>query len=336
MSPRSSPPTSELSRNSRIVVLLSGESLTLPEAEARALILAQDDGASIEKPEARLLVARTTADSSIIAKRVAFSRRVGELVPDGEFESVGKRLRGSRFRVKTFSTRDGRRDTEKIISSVAEQIDGKVDIENPDYEISVICGERRNYYALTTPGVMRQDWIRRRPRGRAYFHPAAMFPKISRCIVNLTRVHPGGILLDPFVGTGSILLEADIVGARALGIDVSRKMARGAKRNQEKFGQRWLGIVLADSRIMPLKRVDAVATDVPYGRASSTEGSATGAILENLVVQSSQLLQKDGRLVVMHPLSVPVPQNGDFQAEGEHLIYTHRKLTRAITVLRRV
>ena len=336
MSPRSSPPTSERSRNSSIIVLLSGEALTLPEAEARALILAQDEGANIEKIEDRLLLARTTADPSIIAGRIAFSRRVGELVPEGDLKSIGKKLKGSRFRVKTFSTHNGKPETENIISSVANQIAGKVDLENPDFEISVVCGERRDYYALTTPGVMRQDWIRRRPRGRAYFHPAAMFPKISRCFVNLTRVNPGGILLDPFVGTGSILLEADIVGACALGIDLSRKMTRGAKRNQEKYDQRWLGIVRADSRALPLQTVDAIATDVPYGRASSTEGSATGSILESLVLQSGQLLRANGRLVVMHPLSVQVPRNDAFRMEGEHLIYTHRKLTRAISVLRRV
>jgi tRNA (guanine10-N2)-dimethyltransferase len=219
---------------------------------------------------------------------------------------------------------------------VAEKIvAGRVDLEDPEYEITVVRGARRDYYSVTRSGVMRQDWIRRRPRGRAFFHPAAMFPKISRCLVNLTGVGEGGVILDPFVGTGSILLEADIVGADALGVDMSRKMVRGAKRNQEKFGQRWLGIVLADSRRLPLKQVDAIATDVPYGRASSTEGSATGVILDGLIAQSGQLLKGNGRLVVMHPLGVPASPDESFEVEGEHLIYVHRKLTRAITVMRR-
>src|SRR5438445_8230571 len=142
MSQRSLPPTSERSRNSRIVILLSGEALTLPEAEARALILAQDENAVIEKPENRLLIAKTTADPSIIAGRVAFSRRVGELVPEGELKSIREKLKGSRFRVKTFRTHDSKPETANIISSVAGEIDGKVDLENPVCEIRVVDGER--------------------------------------------------------------------------------------------------------------------------------------------------------------------------------------------------
>ena len=210
---------------------------------------------------------------------------------------------------------------------------GRVDLEDAEYEITVIRAEGRDYYSVTKSGIMKQDWIRGGPGGGPFF----ILPRclqISRCLVNLTGVREGGVILDPFAGTGSILLEADIVGADSLGIDVSRKMVRGAKRNQEKFGQRWLGIVLADSLSLPLKRVDAIATDVPYGRAASTEGSATRAIFDGLVVQSGRLLH-GGRLVVMHPLDLPVSSDESFDVEGEHLIYVHRKLTRVITVMRK-
>ena len=55
---------------------------------------------------------------------------------------------------------------------------------------------------------MRQDWVIRRPRARPFFHPAAIFPKLSRALVNLSRVGAGEVFLDPFCGTGSLLLEA--------------------------------------------------------------------------------------------------------------------------------
>ena len=328
------PRTSEPSRNN-LLVLLSGEASTLPEAEARALILAQDTSAKIEKPEECVLVAHTTASPEAIAKRVAFSRRVGELITEEDLgEIVSARLRGSTFRITVFHTRRGRTATSDVIAYVASKVHGEVDLESPDYEITVVCGGL-NYYALTKPKLMRQDWIRRRPRGRAYFHPAAIYPKLSRCLVNLTRVGAGEIILDPFVGTGSLLLEADIVGANAVGMDVSRKMTLGAIANQRKFGQEWLGVIQSDSRRIPLRTVHSIVTDVPYGRASSTTGSATSALMDSLITQSVGLLERGRRLVVMHPLSVPAPPSHDFEIEEQHQLYIHRKLTRAITVLRR-
>ncbi len=316
-------------------MLLSGEASTLPEAEARALILAQDQNARIEKPEERVLIAHTTADPDAIANRVAFSRRVGELIFEEELnERVSGRLRGSTFRISVFHTHKGKTTNGDVLTRIASKVQGEVDLDNPDYEITAVCGDG-NYYALTTPRLMRQDWIHRRPRGRAYFHPTAIYPKLSRCLVNLTRVNPGEIILDPFVGTGSLLLEAAIIGANAVGIDISRRMTRGALANQRKFGQEWLGVIQSDSRRMPLWKVHSVVTDVPYGRASSTTGSATSVIMESLVSQSVVLLERGRRLVMMHPLGVPVPRSLDFEVEEQHQLYIHRKLTRAITVLRR-
>lgn len=318
-----------------LLALLSGEASTLPEAEARALILSQDQNARIEKPEDRVLIAHTTASADAIAGRVAFSRRIGELILEEELnESVSTKLRGSTFRINVFHKHEV--TPGDVVARVAGRVQGVVNLDRPDYEITVVCGDQgAYYYALTKPKMMRQDWSHRRPRGRAYFHPVAIYPKLSRCLVNLTRVNPGEIILDPFVGTGSLLLEAAIIGAETVGIDISSKMAKGALANQRKFRQDWLGVVQSDSLRIPLRRVHSIATDVPYGRASSTAGSATVSIMESLVTQSVGLLERGRRLVMMHPLGAQVPSSSDFVVEEEHQLYIHRKLTRAITVLRR-
>src|SRR5207245_3481456 len=147
---------------------------------------------------------------------------------------------------------------------------GKVKLEDPEYEVSLIEGRRkgRTYLLLTKPGIMNQGWAGRRPRARAFFHPSAIFPKLSRALVNIAGVKEGETLLDPFAGTGSILLEASIVGALPAGVDISRKMARGALANAQKCAQPWLGEMRADSMSLPLTRVDAIATDVSYGMSS--------------------------------------------------------------------
>jgi tRNA G10 N-methylase Trm11 len=85
-----------------------------------------------------------------------------------------------------------------------------------------------------------------------------------------------------------------------------------------------------------VRTADAISTDVPYGRASSTSGSDTRQIIDALLVNSSSILRSGHRLVLMHPKSVGVEGGSAFELEEEHQLYIHRKLTRTISVLRRV
>jgi tRNA (guanine10-N2)-dimethyltransferase len=115
-------------------------------------------------------------------------------------------------------------------------------------------------------------------------------------------------------------------------------MVRGARRNSLKYEQPWLGLVRADTRSMPIRQVAAVATDIPYGRASSAGGLESSEILRALLDGAPKVLQRGRKLVVMHPKSLdvrPIAEAGELRLERELDIYIHRTLTRTITVLRR-
>jgi putative methyltransferase (TIGR01177 family) len=301
-----------------------------------ALVRMQDSSATFEHPEERVLIASSRADTDSVAGRIAFTKRVGELVQGGrldgdQLESLSKET----FRVTVFELDDRRADSAGMVTDYAGQIRGRVDLKNPDRELTIVRGER-DYVALSRPGLMKQTWVSRRPRARPFFHPAAMFPKLSRALVNLSRVGPGEVFLDPFCGTGSLLLEAHELGALPVGADRDQRMTRGALKNMASFGQKWLGVVRADVGRAPLSGVDGIATDIPYGRTSSVSGSNASAIMENLRSTASQMLGEGKRLVAMHPKTVAVGSGSDFVVEEEHDIYIHRKLTRTISVLRRV
>lgn len=334
---------------SSTLFLLSGERTSIPEAEATALARMQDDEARVERIDERLLLATGQLDPEKIAKRVAFSRRVGVYLPGGKLEPNQLQvLRERGYRVAIFDLRSEKNEkkegeagsADSLISEIAAAIGGRVCLENPAYEVTIVRGSREggedNYFALSRPSLMRQDWSVRRPRRRAFFHPAAIFPKLSRALVNLSRVDAGQLFLDPFCGTGSLLLEAGEIGAVPVGSDIDRKMVRGAWRNMTWFHQSWLGLVRADSSSTPMRKADAIATDIPYGRASSTSGSSTARLMQALLASSSSVLRSGRRLVLMHPQSVPVESGGEFDLEEEHHLYIHRKLTRTISVLRRV
>jgi tRNA (guanine10-N2)-dimethyltransferase len=322
--------------------MLSREPTGIPEGEARSLVRDLDRDARFYVPEEGLLVAETSADPAAMERRVAFSRRVGVLVPDGQLDGGQlSLLRSGTYRVRVFGAGDGEEGERAIVSSVAERVDGRVSLEEPDREVSAFVGRGggKTYFAITMPRSMRQRWSTRRPRSRAFFHPSAIFPKLSRALVNLSGVQPGESFLDPFCGTGSLLIEASIVGAEPAGVDLARKMVRGARRNSIKYAQQWLGVVRADTRMLPLREVAAVATDIPYGRASSAGGLDSGDILRWLLEGAAGVIPPRRKLVVMHPKSLAVgpmlEEVRGLAVEQEHEIYIHRTLTRTITVLRR-
>ena len=335
MTPRSrSPPTSGQSAN-KILFLLSGEETSIPAAEARALVRMQDPDATFTSPRMRVLIAATEALPGEIEARIAYSRRVGTMVSGDPLDDwCLRKLRRGTYAVNVFNLAR-KRDSQQLVERLADEIGGRVALGNPDVELTVVRDENLDYFAVTEPARMSQRWVVRRPRARAFFHPSAIFPKFSRLMVNLSRVAPGETLLDPFCGTGSLLLEASEVGAVPIGIDLHSKMTAGAVANCRKFGQEWAGVLRADSRRIPLTRVDAIATDIPYGRVSTTSGSSSMEILENLIKQASLLLAVGRRLVVMHPDSLKVRKLGGFEIEEQHSIPVHKKLTRVVTVLRR-
>lgn len=55
------------------------------------------------------------------------------------------------------------------------------------------------------------------------FHPyiAGMNPALARLIIPALNIPKGGTLLDPFCGSGTVLVEGTLSGVRSIGIDVS-------------------------------------------------------------------------------------------------------------------
>jgi tRNA (guanine10-N2)-dimethyltransferase len=313
----------------RSLALLSGENHPIPEAEAKALFLAYDQKARFESPEPRVLMAESIADPFLVASRVAFSRRVGRLLERAA--DAGAEINGKKVRLRNFDI--GKKpalDPDRVLQG----LDCTVDLINPDYELTLIRGVGE-YLVLTKPGGMYQGWSHRRPRARPYFHPSAIFPKLSRALVNLSRCTEGQLFLDPFAGTGSLPLEAELVGARVVALDQTAKMVQGALLNMKHFGEEWLGVVRASAFKSPLTHVDAVATDIPYGKLSSTGGKELQDVLSLTLSILPDILLSGSRAVLMHPSQMKVVDSADLELEEEHDLYVHKLLTRTISVLRR-
>jgi len=314
----------------RSLVLLSGEGTTVPASEAKALFLAADPRSAFEAPEPRVLVADSEADPLAVGARIAFARRVGYLLRSPS--DASGLLTGHRVRFRSFDLSPRR--SQPNPDEYLEGVSAVVDLTDPEYELTLVRG-RRDYLAVTAPSRMLQGWSQRRPRSRPFFHPSAIFPKLSRALVNMSRCKHGDVFLEPFAGTGSIAIEASLVGADVVAIDLADEMVRGASSNMKHYAQEWLGVVRADSVQLPVRRVHAVATDIPYGRASSTRGRPPQLMLKLLLPELATAMDHGSFLVLVHPRDVYVEPTSEFAIDEEHHLQVHKLLTRTITVLKR-
>lgn len=232
-------------------------------------------------------------------------------------------------------------DLERELGAIIlDQINGtKVKMINPDVTFFGILTEKRFILGLKLAEIPAKPYVERRPRKRPFFHPSAMPAKLARCMVNLAQPISGDIVLDPFCGTGSFLIEASLIGCEAVGFDSQRRMVRGSLRNLHFYGVDPKGVLRADARYPPLKQVDCVVTDPPYGRSSTTMGREVDEIVHDFLSTAESYVPVGKRICVAFPKGVKTTMSGEksgFRLVESHFVYVHRSLTRQIAVLERV
>jgi tRNA (guanine10-N2)-dimethyltransferase len=184
-----------------------------------------------------------------------------------------------------------------------------------------------------------KPFVERRPRKKPFFHPSAMNAKLARCMVNLAHAKTGKTVLDPFCGTGTTILEATIIGCRAIGTDVQTRMIKGTKRNLMHFGLTPEALLIADARRPPFVSVDCIVSDPPYGKSATTLKSTTKTIVETVLSSSKSLLGKGQRICIASPKTIQLAKLGTAQGYRHiesHFGYVHRSLTREIAVFEKV
>ncbi|MEM2136376.1 MAG: methyltransferase domain-containing protein [Candidatus Methanomethylicia archaeon] len=181
--------------------------------------------------------------------------------------------------------------------------------------------------------VFHSRWVGYRP----FIHPSSLDPITSRLFVNLCRVRRGNVFLDPFCGFGGLLIEAALIGCEVIGLDVDEKMIRGCKSNMEFLGINRFHLILGDARSLPLKSINYVATDPPYGRTASTKGMNLKILLLNFLEEMKVLLSKNGYVCLAAPINIGLSYlglNAGFNLVESHLMKVHKSLIREICVFK--
>ncbi|RLI05502.1 hypothetical protein DRO26_01960 [Candidatus Bathyarchaeota archaeon] len=348
------PKNVKLNNKKMLFVLLSGEHPTLPKAEVRAILESEKVFFKILDFSPRILRIETSPNvQNLICKRAAYTHFCGvelglveasekeilSLVDNVDFDFFVSSGESFAVRVKWLGEKQKNLDTLGLEKKIGELILKRkpslhVNLENPDKLFMGIIFNGRFIFGLTDKPKKKNFW-KRTPRKKPFFHPSALQPKLARCMVNLSRVSKGKILYDPFCGTGTIPIEAELMGIEAIGSDLRESMVRGAKTNLNYYGVD-AHLVVADAFYLPFYTINHVATDPPYGRVATTFGFSTKSLMENFLERIVELIN-NGFLCVASPKNVNVSKLGEnygFKVLETHSIYVHRSLTREITVLK--
>jgi tRNA (guanine10-N2)-dimethyltransferase len=343
----------------KLFFLLSGEHETLPVSELKVILEAEGYAFKIlEKLDQVLRLEVEIKCVEAIKRRAALTRLCGlelfnceaeineivkgassanfnEILKDGEGFAVRvKRIKNHASNIKSMVLE--RKIGELILNKKSE---AKVNLKNPEKTFIGILTDKKFIFGVKLAEISPTPFVQRRPKKKPFFHPSAMPAKLARCMVNLAKPKTGELVFDPFCGTGSMLIEAALIGCRVLGSDIQRRMVKGSLKNMAHFNIKPESLLVADARTPPIRKVDCVVTDPPYGRSATTLKRTTKQLVEEALMAVSDMLSKGKRVCMAAPKTLNIGRIGTtlgYKHLESHFVYVHRSLTREIAVFEKV
>ena len=338
----------------KLFFLLSGENKTLPYAELIAILEAENITFSIiEKLDQVMRLETNISCIKEVRLRSAYTRicALELFVCEANIEAITKCLKKIDFRniidesdsfavrikrVRNYAEKSSVMIYEREIGKIIlKKTKTRVDLVRPDNIFIGILTSGKFIFGLKIAIIHPKPFGERRPRKKPFFHPSGMPSKLARSMVNLARAKRNDLLVDPFCGTGSTLIEATYIGCRTIGLDVQLKMIKGCLKNTHHFNIYPEGVIRADARKPPIVKVNCVVTDPPYGRCCSTMKSTTKRIVEEALAGFNSVLDKGAKICIASPKSIDLSTIGEkagYKHLESHFVYVHRSLTREIAV----
>ena len=215
-------------------------------------------------------------------------------LPKGTFAIKAKRFEGL---MKDADSQKLIRDIGSILSK-----NNDVDLREPDVVVRMQMCDKVHLF-IEEKAIDRHIMETRKVGERPFFSPISLHPKYARALINLTGAKRGDTVLDPFCGTGGIVIEAAEMGMKAIASDFDEEMVLGCRENMDFYD---LG--LYDYEVIDINdisdrfsEVDVVVTDPPYGRSTKTGGEDPHAIHMTAMSSIPKVLTKNGKAGIIFP-----------------------------------
>lgn len=341
-----------------LLLIQSQEHDKLPLAELKAVIETENINTKINilcsglvKLE-NITTESFNKDYQILTKRLGYTHEVNQIIKKTNLENLEteiKNINWDEYLKETFVVRikkfQSKLDSVKIERDVGGYIlkktsNTKVKLKGADSLVRIISHNNDIYICIQKYYLNKKHFEEIKPHKRPFFHPGGMSPKLARCMVNLSRIKKDEILLDPFCGTGGILIEAGLVGAHVIGSDINWKMKNGSAINLEDAGIQNYETYKIDFHQLKLpKPAKAVVTDPPYGISTTTGGINSEEVIGDFLDSIQKSITNDALIVTASPHYVNIneifKQKG-FNLKEQYFIKMHRSLTRVISVIEKI
>lgn len=206
---------------------------------------------------------------------------------------------------------------------------------------------------------------------RRYIGPTSMDAELSFVMANMARVREGDLVMDPFCGTGSVLVACGALGAHVMGGDINLLALRGKGQatvgaNMKQYGlDKDITLIRADVLNSPIRKIrggwfDAVVCDPPYGikegmrvfredsvdaglernHFQGTQRVRFSDFLRGVLSYGASVLVTGGRLVYWLPTTTEYSEEDVPQHPGLEIVHnceqplTSRMSRRLITMVR--
>ena len=150
-------------------------------------------------------------------------------------------------------------------------------------------------------------------------------------MVNLSNSAKGDKVIDPFCGTGGILIEIADMQLEAIGIDILRKMVENSVGNLNHYNLKGV-IIKGDIENIKNYNFKAIVTDPPYGLSTTTKGEGVKELMSRSMKIFTKIMEKEQR-IVMAVSNPKLINTNDFTLIHKFEWYIHKSLTRYILVL---
>jgi putative methyltransferase (TIGR01177 family) len=323
-------------------VELSRENLPLARLELSTLL--RTLGGEIVEPSlgpaTPLVRLSRIEDVRLLVGRIALGRRAVLRWPETGSEEIARRLRREVVAGDAVAFRPAVRPTGRAAVAIVDPWaaavragGGRIELDAPNRKfLFVVHPGGEVAFGEEIAEVDRAKTDSRRMPKLPFRRPVSLAPKLGRVAANLAGIRPGDRVVDPFVGTGALAIEVALVGGRVTGIDSETTMVQGALANFAHVGVEPEALVVGDARSVEVPGpFDALVTDPPYGRASTTGGEDAAALSATVVGRWARQVRPDGRLVVVVP-GGPDPVGPPWVRVASIPDRVHRSLTREFRV----
>lgn len=342
-----------------LLLIQSQEHPELPLAELNAVVECEEIEGNVKKITEGLTIIEDIDSQNLLeyyetlTRRLGYTHEVHEVISEFDLKDLDEIIlaidwedyidENFAVRVKRFDSEVNTTDMERKVGSlILNSLNGtniKVKLNKPNTLIKLVCFKDKVYLCIERIKLNKKHFEDSKPHKRPFFYPGSMSPKLARCMVNLARLKKGELLLDPFCGTGGILIEGGLIGCKVAGSDINWKMKNGTAINLEDAGIKDYRTFNVDVRELKMyEMVDGVATDPPYGISTSTGDIERNDIFEEFLKSIYDNMKDDAYLCMASPHYIdlePIIEKIGFKLLEQYNIKMHRSLTRIISVIQK-